>query len=593
MLTVHRMLVTPRREALPRIAPIWLAVCVVCLAATLPYLSTVHGYFIGDDFGLVHLFSQQAPFHFLTLFTSSWTGTAYGSLYDELRPLVALSYQFDSFWGNTAPSSFHISNIVFHVLNSALVLVIARRFARLSLPGSILAATLFAVLPIHAETISWISGRADLIPALFYLLSFACYAMWRHTHRSWWYWAAVGAFFIDLFSKQYAITLLASIGVYDALVARTRLTRSWATARVYVPFVLLVLGYLGLRYVLFGNFLREGAMPAELLLRNLARVEALNMEVLIVGWPVLEDLPTPLRTAVRLMAAGGLVLALLPAYFELRRPAEERALTWRTLAVYFGPVWWLVNVAPLAVTYVTPRHLYLPAVGVAVTVGIAFNALVRARSRRWRYASIAVGALTLMVCVLRLQSLVGEWNTAASISEKIARDVQLQAYAVQDGSLLVLGAPRNAVLDRPGSGVVNSELAPPPGRPWLWSWALPYAHQPPFTAADISERVAVVQPLSVYCCTGDQWLTQTQATITTWSNQPGRLPVVVLVWDSSSGALFRQSDEDNPALRSHIVSLIGAATYRELDGMLGSTLAEVTHTVGPGARAALGGGSAK
>jgi hypothetical protein len=563
----------------------WLAGCLVCVAASLPYISTLHGYFIGDDFGLVRLFSSQPPLHFLTLFTRSWTDAVYGSLYDELRPLIALSYQFDSFWGNGSPTSFHISNIVFHALNSVLVLIIARSIAHLSMLASILAATLFAVLPIHAETISWISGRADSIPALFYLTSFVCYARWRQTQIRWWYWAAVGALFLDLFSKQYAITLLASFVLYDALLARTGLKLSWATARTYAPFVLLVLGYVGLRYVLFGNFVREGAMPFGLLLRNLARVEALNIEVLIVGWPLFEELPVPVRTAIRLLGTAGLVLALVPAYFELRRRAGEKTPTWRAYALYFGPLWWLVSVAPLAVTYVTPRHLYLPAVGVALTLALGFDALIRVRSRTWRCASLAIGAVALAACVVRLQTVVGEWNAAATISEKITRDVRLQAAAAQDGSLLILGAPRNAVLDQSDSRVSNAELAPPPGRPWLWSWALPYAHQPPFTDTDIAERVAVVQPLSVYCCTAEQWLAQTRATITSWSNQPARLPVIVLVWDSSTGALMRQSDEENPALRSHVVSLIGAGTYRELDAMLGDTLAEATHRITADARA--------
>src|SRR5688572_7770334 len=71
----------------------------VCLAAILPYAATVRDYFLGDDFGLISLFSSKPTFHVLTLFTRAWTEDVYGIHADELRPTLAFLYQFDSLWG--------------------------------------------------------------------------------------------------------------------------------------------------------------------------------------------------------------------------------------------------------------------------------------------------------------------------------------------------------------------------------------------------------------------------------------------------------------------------------------------------------------
>ncbi len=62
------------RSAVPRLwktLRIGAAVLTMGFAAALPFLSTLKSYFIGDDFGLVQLFSDVAPLHFLSLFTRS------------------------------------------------------------------------------------------------------------------------------------------------------------------------------------------------------------------------------------------------------------------------------------------------------------------------------------------------------------------------------------------------------------------------------------------------------------------------------------------------------------------------------------------
>jgi hypothetical protein len=62
------------------IARIAICVILVCLASTIPSLSSLNGYFLGDDFGVVQLLSSKSLFHILSLFTSPWTDSLYGEL---------------------------------------------------------------------------------------------------------------------------------------------------------------------------------------------------------------------------------------------------------------------------------------------------------------------------------------------------------------------------------------------------------------------------------------------------------------------------------------------------------------------------------
>src|SRR5439155_14646597 len=91
-------------------SPAALAIVAVCLAATVPYLSTAGAYFLGDDFGLVHLFMRRPLAHTLTLFDRSWTETIYGVRTDELRPTLAFSYQLDGVLGGGRPVAFHLTS---------------------------------------------------------------------------------------------------------------------------------------------------------------------------------------------------------------------------------------------------------------------------------------------------------------------------------------------------------------------------------------------------------------------------------------------------------------------------------------------------
>ncbi|WP_173200898.1 hypothetical protein [Geobacter sp. SVR] len=83
------------------------------------------------------------------------------------RPLIGLSYWFDQTFWNAAPYAMHAENVLFHMLNVVLLFWLIR----LSLPdraGSnhfvpLLGALLLAVHPIATESVSWISGRTDLL----------------------------------------------------------------------------------------------------------------------------------------------------------------------------------------------------------------------------------------------------------------------------------------------------------------------------------------------------------------------------------------------------------------------------------------------
>jgi hypothetical protein len=514
-----------------------LAVLAVCAAAILPYLTTIDDYFVRDDFGVVQLLASKPPMYFPRWFYTSWMDQIWGFTPDEVRPFPAVSYQLTALGGAASPVLHHLLNILIHAANGLLVFAIARTAAALSLPAATLAAVAFGLLPAHAESVAWITGRVDSMPAFFYLASFLAYARWRlgGSQSTQFYGCSVLLFFVALFTKQNTITMVGTLLAYDVV----RLRRSWGPfasfLRPYVPYVILTAGYLWLRYVLFGQVAREGSLNTQgfrdfavLFQRHLTHVMTGSID----GSPLL-------------------VWVTLGTAFVLSIEADHQR---RSNMVYFGPIWWLIGVAPVAVAgYASPRHVYLAAVGWAIILGTAFDIV------RQRYTSVparriaAICAISLIAAYLMpLRHSVRDWSTIASVSQKAVRDVRAAALAAPEGTLLVVGAP------------VRS-----------WEWALPFAVRPPFVRTDLTERVFVVSPRALSCC-GGQWFDETREALRRWSSGAKPESVVVLRWDEQSGALSRATTADAPQLSVLIRALPDLKRPQDLDTNLRRILQELT-----------------
>lgn len=146
----------------PRLA----AACLLLLATLACYLPALRGGFVWDDDRHV---SNNRPLRSLRGLQQIWFNRyATPQYYPMTHTTFWIEYRF---WGLNS-TGYHVTNVLFHGTNAILVWLLLRK---LQVPAAYLAAAIFAMHPVHVESVAWISERKNVLATCFFLLSMLAY----------------------------------------------------------------------------------------------------------------------------------------------------------------------------------------------------------------------------------------------------------------------------------------------------------------------------------------------------------------------------------------------------------------------------------
>lgn len=372
--------------------PAWLFIfCVIVFA------SGLGGDFVMDDWPVIKENSKITDTKYIPdYFTHGvWsntdlaeeTGLGGHSLYRPVFLLTLnLSYQL---WGDNA-LGYHALNLTLHSINTILVFFLVLGFlspAYRMVAG--MSAAIFAVHPVHVESIAWIAGITDPLVSFFLLSGFLLHRRgYQSTSPQWLY--AISAplcFAMALLSKETAIFFPLILIIYDVLFQRSTLRSKSSIAR-YLTYAVLLLVY----FVLRSNALdEEGAQQSG----AWARINFQNFPVLLAFFTHYIQLlvfPSPLEYYYSPPSAGIFVLVTGGLFFIGALLYLPRALRQQQGLYVLAVAWIIITLLPALPIALfdepvfAQRVLYLPSVGFAMLIAWAI--------RQAQQHSHTIGAIT-------------------------------------------------------------------------------------------------------------------------------------------------------------------------------------------------------
>lgn len=425
---------------------VWVSLSLLALVVAVYHPVTEFGFVNYDDpqyvvdNGMVRsgLSAQSLKFAWSTTFQGNW------------HPLVWMSYLVDAELHGQRAAGFHLTNLLWHA-GAVVLLYLALERMTGARWRSALVAALFAIHPLHVESVAWVSERKGLLCTFFWMAAMYAYA-WYAQRPSLGKFAVVTlCLLLGLMSKTMIVTLPAILLLLDYWPLRRMSGEIETESELHVP----KKKRKSEPEIAAADTARETAPLSKLLLEK-APLAALSLlfavivfftqqehgavgpvaevslperfaRVGVVPWLYLKNAIWPLALSpnyaapesisVPLVLAGwgGLLLVTIGAI------AVRRRLPYLTV----GWLWYLVallpisGIVPIGVQWMADRYTDLPLVGIYLAVVWGGAAMLRGKSATPQRATLwqATAAVLLLLLAWQTRQQLGYWRDSTSLFE--------------------------------------------------------------------------------------------------------------------------------------------------------------------------------
>ncbi|MFY9610672.1 MAG: tetratricopeptide repeat protein [Blastocatellia bacterium] len=396
--------IAPQSEAVAASSrPLWASSALIVVVGVLVYVNSFGGQIVFDDVVITDDSSIRQLW-------PPWG--AMSSPKQVSRPLVGLSLAINYAMSGTGLWSYHLFNLVIHILAALTLFGVVRRtlltdglkdrFGKASTGLALAVALIWMVHPVHTESVTYLIQRSEAMCGLFYLLTLYCVIRGRSgQHGALWYSAAVLSCAAGMASKPVMVTAPIMVLIYDLVFFRDSLKETLRRRAIlygglaFTWIVIAVTVHAASPYQESAGFHLERMTPLSYLVSQFGViVHYLRLSVwpydlcIDYGWPLADDATRIVPFAVVVGALGLLTLMALK-----RRPE-----------VGFLGIWFFLILAPtssiMPILDVAVEHriyLSLAAVVALVVLGCYRFApsprLRNSATTRW----LGVGAVAIVV----------------------------------------------------------------------------------------------------------------------------------------------------------------------------------------------------
>lgn len=426
-----------------------LLICILLAAATFAiyYRATRNPFVNYDDTGYVteNPNVQQG----LSLETLRWAlGSTYAS---NWHPLTWISHALDCQLFGLNPAGHHLSSVLLHVLNAALLFLLLARVTGARW-RSLAVAALFALHPMNVESVAWIAERKNVLSMFFLLLSLGAYGWYARRPGLGRYLLVAVLFALGLAAKPMIVTLPFALLLIDLWPLRR--AKGWSTPAKAFPvpqFFLsrLVLEKLPLLALSVGSSVATVIAQRSAIATNQNLPVALRLVNTLYAYTIyIAKAFWPLHLA-SFYPHVGARLAGWQAFLCIVFLASVSVLVWKKRDHPYLPVGWLwylgtlvpvIGLVQVGDQGMADRYAYLPIIGIFMMVVWGVADLARPYQVSLR-AGLAVAGVVIAVLSFLTWRQIGYWRSSYDLWSH-ALEVTKDNYMAEDfvGSALLLKA---------------------------------------------------------------------------------------------------------------------------------------------------------
>ncbi len=439
-------------------------ICVFLVCTTLAVYSQVINHEFIDFDDTAYIVENSHVQQGLTVKSICWSFTT--TFRATWQPLIWLSFMVDYQFYGLNPSGYLLTNVFLHIANVLLLFLVLKRMTGKVWQSGCVAA-LFALHPLHVESVAWIVERKDVLSVFFWLLTMWNYVQYAEHRRVGRYLLVLLCFIFGLLAKPVLVTLPFVLLLMDYWpLGRFAFSQSGLNAddRHEMPVLWLCVEKIPLfiiaaasSCVTFYAQQHGGAVTSfQVLPVNVRIANALVSYVTYIGkmlWPC--DLAVlylhPFMVPWWKVAGAGLLfvaMSVLALWLVRKRPYVTIGWLW-----YVGTLVPVIGLVQFGKHAMADRFVYVPLIGIYILVVWGLSDLLT----RWRYrgkALIAAAAVLLPVLMAATWIQISYWSDKVSLFKHVidvdptnyVAHMKMAEYRTNQGMLDEAGKHYSAVL---------------------------------------------------------------------------------------------------------------------------------------------------
>ena len=331
------------------------------------------------------------------------------------HPLTWISHMLDYQLYGGDSAGHHATSLFFHLTNTILMFLVLKRMLG-SVGKSAFVAGLFALHPLHVESVAWVAERKDVLSALFWILTMGAYVLYAERPSRGRYIAVIALFALGLMAKPMLITLPIVLLLLDYW-PLGRMEKVGLPRLVKEKIPLLALSALSCVVTLIaqhreGFVVETGDISPGIRAANAVVAYAAYIGKMIIPRNLACFYPHPEGSLAAWQVVGSASFLIAMTFLAIHHGRKRRylAVGWLWYVITLIPVIGLVQVGRQAMA---DRYTYVPLIGLFLIVAFGVADLFRNRDRT--LATVRVAIMILLIILTSRQ--VGYWQNNHTLYE--------------------------------------------------------------------------------------------------------------------------------------------------------------------------------